>query len=115
LKQAETKFKEKVSRWLKNHPNIWFVKIQMVSTRGIPDYLICVSGQFLGIELKSSKTATRAPLQEWTLNAIAAAGGIGLVVFPENWESTKVFIEEMAKGENADDVDFDVVMDRGSN
>ena len=81
----------------------------MVSLRGIPDYLICIDEQFLAIELKSGKDARRNPLQEFTLEAIAAAGGIGLIVFPENWKATQEFLREMIKEGDDEDDDFELI------
>lgn len=95
-KKPETKFKEKVARALKDLPNTWFVKIQQVAIRGIPDFLICINGQFIGIELKKDKEAARNPLQEWTLEAICNAGGFSYLVYPENWENTLASLEDFA-------------------
>lgn len=95
LKKAETKFKERVQADLGKLRNCWFVKIQQVSIRGIPDFLLCINGTFIAIELKRSEDATRNALQDWTLQCIAHAGGLGFVVFPENWEETYALFEDM--------------------
>lgn len=85
-KQKETKFKEYVLRELKKLPRVWFVKIQMVSTRGIPDILMCVNGKFVAWELKVGKgKATK--LQHHTLEQIRHANGEAYVVNPQNIEA----------------------------
>lgn len=46
---------------------------------GVPDFLCCVKGRFLGIEAKAGKGKTTA-LQDDHLRRIAEAGGIQMVV-----------------------------------
>lgn len=95
-KKEETLFKERVAKALKTLPNTWFVKIQQVSLRGIPDFLLCIGGRFVAIELKSSRRAHRNPLQEWTLDTIAKTGGHAYLVSPETWPDLFSDIKEMA-------------------
>ena len=56
---------------------------------GIPDIIVCLEGQFIGIECKAGKGTTTA-LQERELTRIQNAGGYALVVNEENinqlWE-----------------------------
>lgn len=88
MKNPETRLKELVQKDLKKLPNLWFSKIQQVCIRGTPDLLACVNGKFVAIELKRSSKEKPDALQELSLNRIAEAGGIGLVVNPENWQET---------------------------
>ena len=46
---------------------------------GVPDFLVCHKGHFIGIEAKAGKGKTTA-LQERELAAIKTAGGASLVV-----------------------------------
>ncbi len=96
MKKPETKFKERVAKDLKLLPNCWFVKTRETSIRGIPDYLICLNEKFIAIELKATKKGYRNPLQEWTLEAISAAGGLSFLAYPENWKNTLDVLKELA-------------------
>lgn len=79
----ETKFKTKVLARLKEIPDLWYTKIQMVAIRGVPDILICYKGQFIAFELKTD-TGKIDPLQGHILKNIAKAGGVAIVVTPHN-------------------------------
>lgn len=95
MKKDETKFKERVQRDLNKLNNVWFVKIQQVSIRGIPDFLMCVNGGFIALELKRSEDAERHKLQEWTLQSISHAGGMSFISWPDNWEETFAVIQSL--------------------
>lgn len=95
-KKPETLFKEKCRDDLETLRSTWFVKIQQVVLRGIPDFLICIGGRFIAIELKKDKKARREPLQEWTLDKIAQSGGYAFVAYPENWDSIFSQLKELA-------------------
>lgn len=81
----ETRFKEKVQRRLKKLPLVWFVKIQQVAIRGIPDILICANGKFIAWELKVGNNNLTA-LQKYNIEMINKAHGIAREVTPENLE-----------------------------
>jgi len=81
--QAETRFKEKVIKHLKEFEDLWFVKVQMVATRGIPDILICYKGFFIAAELKVGKNKLDS-LQAYNLDKIRKAKGVAWTVYPEN-------------------------------
>lgn len=49
---------------------------------GVPDFLVCYKGWFIGIEAKAGKGKTTA-LQEFNLDKIKKAGGMTLVVNEE--------------------------------
>lgn len=94
--QRETKFKEKIRPILEALPNTWVVKIQQQAIRGTPDLILCIRGKFVALELKRCTKSKPDRLQEYTLNKIIDAGGIGLVVSPENWKETFNFLREIA-------------------
>ena len=50
---------------------------------GIPDLLICCNGHFIGAEIKA-KNGTPSALQIRQLLKIRKAGGIGVLVYPED-------------------------------
>lgn len=108
--QAETRFKIKVRKDLealrRGTKRLWFTKTQQVSLRGTPDFLMCVGGIFVAIELKRTDKLKADPLQENNINKINEAKGIGLVVGPENWKDTlqvlKILIATEDKYDNAE-------------
>lgn len=84
--QAETLFGTKVDKQLKRLDNCWFCNIQQVAIRGIPDRLGCINGKFFALELKKSKSAKRAKLQQYVVQKINDAGGFAAFVYPENYK-----------------------------
>lgn len=55
---------------------------------GVPDFLVCHKGRFIGIEAKAGKGTTTA-LQEKHLADIRAAGGAAFVVNEHNLDQLK--------------------------
>lgn len=97
-KKPETKFKEtRVIPDLKKLPNCWFVKIQQLSIRGVPDYLLCVNSTFVALELKKDEKETPDRLQQYNLEGINRAGGIGIVAHPGNWDITYDLLKQLAE------------------
>ena len=76
-------------------PNSWIVKIQQVSIRGTPDFLVCLSGVFVAIELKTDEGVLDA-LQKWNLECIALSGGIAMVMTPKNLGAQMNILREIA-------------------
>lgn len=86
----ERTFKIKVHKFLRTLPNTWFTKTQERSIRGIPDYLACINGMFVGLELKRSKKEKMlGTLQDFNIEGINEAKGFALFVYPENFEQVK--------------------------
>ena len=95
-KQNETKFKEKVTERLKTFKHTWFVKIQQLSVSGTPDFLICLNGVFIALELKTD-IGKVSKLQEYNLNKIAKCGGISIVLMPQNFDETMAFLDNVSQ------------------
>jgi len=55
---------------------------------GVPDFLVCAGGKFVGIEAKAGKGKTTA-LQEAHLSRIRGAGGIAVVINEDNIQTLK--------------------------
>ncbi len=71
--------------------------------RGVPDYLICINGIFIALELKRSvKEKTKGTLQELNILKIRRAGGLAFFTYPENWDKTKEMLIALSKGERND-------------
>ena len=95
-KQPETLFKEKIKPLLEAIPCSWWTKISQRSIRGTPDFLGCIRGHFVALELKKSKADTADPLQRWNLARIQnLAGGLSFVVCPENWEEVYAVLRKI--------------------
>ena len=78
----EGRVKAKIKTWLQAR-GIWF--FMPVSSgfgvKGVPDFVCCIGGTFLGIEAKApGKLSNTSELQKIQLAAIKAAGGIAIVV-----------------------------------
>jgi hypothetical protein len=100
--QRETKFKLRVQKDLDKLPNTYFVKIQQVSIRGIPDFFCCIDGKFIALELKCDEKAKRHKLQEWTLQSISHAGGMSYICYPDNWDDTYAVLAHLSGAEHED-------------
>lgn len=86
-KKPETLFKERIKPRLEAIPKSWWVKTQMLSTVGIPDYIGCVNGLFVALELKASERDARRSqkgIQNYILIQINRAGGFATHMYPEN-------------------------------
>lgn len=95
--KPETKFKNKVRPQLEKLSYSWWVKIQQTALVGTPDFLGCVNGVFVAIELKADKKGKVSQLQRYNLDRIIAARGVALVVSPENWDETYDFLKTLTK------------------
>jgi len=84
--QPETKFKNKIRPKLNAIPNSWWVKTQFRAIRGIPDFIGCICGLIITLELKKSKKDKPTKLQKITMEKIRKSGGVAIEVYPENWE-----------------------------
>ena len=95
----EKQFENKVKAFLKEQ-GCWFVKYwsgnaqngRKFTKDGVPDLLVCCNGFFLGIELKA-ENGKPSELQLWNLEQIRKAGGIGLLLYPHQFEEFKDLVE----------------------
>ena len=78
----EAKVKADVKKWLTAHNAYWYMVVPTGYSRaGVPDFIVALNGQFVGIETKApGKRAKTSPNQKRELAWIARAGGISLVV-----------------------------------
>lgn len=96
--KKETLFRARITPKLKALPNSTWFSIQQVGIRGTPDILGCIAGMFVGLELKATAKSPVSKLQEHHLKNIREAGGIGVVVYPENWGAVYATLESISKG-----------------
>ena len=86
----ESWYQAKIIRWLKEtYPQafVWKAAAGPYSRCGIPDVCMVLDGQFYGFEVKRPEVGLLSKIQEQTIKAINAAGGIvGVVSYPEDVE-----------------------------
>mgnify|MGYP007069505928 FL=1 len=87
----ESKVKAKIKDILKAHNVYYAMPIGTgYGNSGVPDFLCCVNGHFLGIEAKAGKGTTTA-LQDKNIQQIKDAGGTATVVN----EDTLAYLEQL--------------------
>lgn len=92
LKKNEAHFKDKVKDRLKSlGPECYFFIKEAKSLRGIADVIGCYRGRFFAWELKKSQAEAHKDrdghkLQLFYLEKVKTSGGLGRVVYPENFE-----------------------------
>lgn len=73
---------QRVARYLRQQPDIWELKVHggRYQRHGIPDFLLCVRGLFVAIELKAPDgNHPVSRLQALNLSRIRDAGGLTAV------------------------------------
>ena len=93
---AEKNFENRVKKYLKDQ-GAWFVKYwggAAFTKAGVPDILACVEGHFVGLELKASK-GKATEIQLHTLKEIDKAGGIAILLYPQDFDSFKEMVSIM--------------------
>lgn len=97
----ETPFKEKVEKWLSDN-GFWYIKYWAgngFTKEGIPDILACINGKFYGMELKGTDGKPRL-LQLVKLRDIRKAGGVGVVLWPEDFDYFVAFVNGTDLGQH---------------
>lgn len=97
---AEEKiFENRIKRFL-NDNGAWFVKFfaNRNTREGVPDILACVGGRFVAIEVKSSK-GRPSELQIYHCKKISEAGGIGIIVYPDDFDVLREMLLKVKGGE----------------
>ncbi len=80
----EAKVKERVKKVLKSIGAYYAMPVTGgYGVSGIPDFLVCYNGMFIGLECKAGKGQTTA-LQEKNLSDIRRAGGMSYVINESN-------------------------------
>lgn len=93
---AEKNFENRIKKYLKDN-GAWFLKYwagAAYTKSGIPDILACVNGYFVAIEVKAPN-GKPSELQLYNLREIEKAGGYAFLLYPDQWEDFKEFIDEM--------------------
>lgn len=96
--KPESVFRKRVRAAITELKYTCMIPIQQKAIRGVPDFLLCVNGAFVALELKSTGNCEASKLQRFWLNEIHRAGGVGIVTCPECWPVTLRFLKQ-ASGE----------------
>lgn len=97
--KAETRFrKNTVKPFLKTLKHVKDFPIQQLAIVGDPDFLLCLRGHFVALELKD-EFGTLSEIQRHKLKEVARAGGFALVASPQNWESIKAQLQAIDRGD----------------
>jgi hypothetical protein len=81
----EKDVKEVVKRLCRKYGAYWYMVVPGgFGRRGVPDFLICHKGRFLGLETKKAGVTKPSPFQQNELDAIDAAGGAAMVINARN-------------------------------
>jgi hypothetical protein len=93
--KPETKFRQnRVIPFLKTLRNTAYLPIQQVAINGSPDFVLCIHGHFVALELKS-EGGEASPLQKYILGWIEKSGGTSIVAHPKNWPDIAALLKKM--------------------
>ncbi|MFM1602052.1 VRR-NUC domain-containing protein [Helcococcus ovis] len=87
---SESNFQKQVIKFLKDK-GCYVIKYWgggKFTKAGVPDLLVCCNGKFLGVELKAPK-GHPSKLQLHNLDLINKSGGIGILLYPKDFEKFK--------------------------
>lgn len=94
--KPETKFRvNTVTPFLKSLKNTTYFPIQQFAIRGDPDFILCIWGRFVALELKKDGAEDARSLQEYKLKKIQKTNGISFVASPDNWAEVSQILSEM--------------------
>lgn len=94
-KTPEGKVKDRVKEILDREPQCWyFMPVQNgAGQSGIPDFIVCWRGKFVGIETKSKKTSRKVTaLQAKQIERINTAGGTAVVINEDNIDTLEMML-----------------------
>lgn len=96
----EKQFENKIKKYLDTLPNIWHFKhwAGKYSKAGVPDIIACINGRFVGIEVKGEK-GKASELQKRNIRLINEANGMGMILYPKDFEKFKIIMRELAEDE----------------
>lgn len=91
----EAKVKKKVRALLEQHGAYYAMPVTGgYGASGVPDFLVCHHGRFIGIECKAGTNKPTA-LQLSNMKKIELAGGAALVVNESNVDELKTLLEKI--------------------
>lgn len=106
-KKSETNFRSnQVRPFLKKLKKCVIFPIQQTAIKGHPDFILCLNGYFVSLELKGKK-GKASPLQSYYTKRIESCGGYSFIVDSNNWEYIKAKLVAIDEGDllNANRID----------
>ena len=90
---AEKNFENRIKKFLEDE-GCWFVKFfaNAYTKSGIPDILCCCNGYFVAVEVKAPN-GKPSELQKRNINEINWSSGLGIVLYPDQFDEFKRLIE----------------------
>lgn len=99
---GEKNFENKIKAYL-DSIGVWHIKYwagSQFTKSGVPDILACINGYFLAIEVKA-QSGKPSELQLWNINKIRGAGGIAIVLYPDQFDNfKKLIIGQLLSGDD---------------
>ena len=95
----EKTFENKIKKFLDEN-RCWYIKYfaNRMTKSGIPDILACVNGYFVAIEVKA-QNGKPSELQLWNVDKIRDAGGIAMILYPNQFEEFKSMIFDLQESD----------------
>ena len=91
--KPEVKVKKQIQALLEKHGAYYFTPVTGgFGASGVPDFVACIKGRFIGIEAKAGKGKPTA-LQDKNLAQIMDAGGVAVVVNEHGLENLRLLLE----------------------
>ncbi|MGL5153112.1 MAG: VRR-NUC domain-containing protein [Clostridium sp.] len=95
---AEKQFENQIKKFLDKLPDTWYFKVWSgpYSKSGIPDIIACINGNFVALEVKA-ENGRASELQKRNIRVINECNGLGLIVYPSDFEKLKETLLELCK------------------
>lgn len=95
----EKNFENRLKKFLEDE-GCWFVKFfaNSFTKSGIPDILVCCNGYFVAVEVKAPN-GKPSELQKWNIEKIYESGGIGVVLYPDQYGDFIDLISYLKEGQ----------------
>jgi len=91
--KPEVKVKKQIKALLEKHGAYYFTPVTSgFGSSGVPDFIACIKGKFVGIEAKAGKGKPTA-LQDKNLMDIMNSGGIAIVVNEHGLEDLSLLLD----------------------
>ena len=92
---SEKSFETRIKNFL-DEQGCYYLKVWGggLQKSGIPDLLICCNGHFVAVEVKGGR-GKPSELQLHNIECIKKSGGVGLVLYPKDFDGFKDLIHEL--------------------
>ena len=86
-----------MKKWLDHFGHFHFSPVMGTGKAGIPDIVVCLLGQFVGIEVKATSKDKPTALQKRRAQEIRTAGGEVFLVHAENLDNFIVLLNDFMR------------------